>query len=182
MIGHRMTTVKVGFRIITEQRAVVDVDTLNIFQPTNHLLKRHFKLFGFREEVRAGREHGLWVGRRQWGSMPLRGSLRPSLILRVVRHPHARCRSSRAQTVLEPVPKVPVVSLGNDASSSSSMLPRGCWGILLHELLRVRPLSISRRRLYAVFDGKLFKYPFRRLLGFVSGNFSLGFLESLGHN
>jgi len=181
VFGHRMTTVKVGLLIIAEERTVIDVDTLDIFKSTYHLLKWHLKLFGLGEEVRAGREHRLWMGRRQRGSMSRLGRVRSSLILRGCRLRDGRNWTSRAQTVFEPVPGVPILSL-RDASSSSSILSCECWRIRLQELLCVRSLSISRCRLNTIFDSKFFQDPLSRLLGFVSRNFSLGFLEGLRRN
>jgi hypothetical protein len=58
-----MAIVEVGILVVTKERAVIDVDALNIFQAANHFLERHLVLFLLGEEIR-GREHRFWEGRR----------------------------------------------------------------------------------------------------------------------
>ena len=47
-----MPTVEVGLLAVTEERAVIDIDTLNIFQATNHFFEWHLGLFELGEEIR----------------------------------------------------------------------------------------------------------------------------------
>ncbi len=47
-----MATMEMSILVVTEERAVVDVNTLHNFQ-TTHFLERHVKLFGLGKEVRA---------------------------------------------------------------------------------------------------------------------------------
>ena len=47
-----MATVERSILVVTEERAVVDVNTLHIFQ-TTHVLGRHVKLFGLGKKVLA---------------------------------------------------------------------------------------------------------------------------------
>ncbi len=60
-----MAIVEVGFMVVIEERAVVDVDTLYFLQTTNHFLKWHFKLFGLGEEIWVATEHRLRMRWRQ---------------------------------------------------------------------------------------------------------------------
>lgn len=172
-----MATVERSILVVTEERAVIDVNTLYIFHTTN-VIERHVKLFGLGKEVRAGREKMLRMWRRQWRSLSLRSRRRSSMILHVFSYSNTRGGSSRDRTLLEPLFQVPVVSWG-EASSSTGDLACRCWSIGLHEFLRVRSLSIPRRGLNTIFDSKIFKDPFSGLLGFISSNFALCFLESL---
>lgn len=94
VIGHRMATVERSILVVTEERAVVDVNTLHNFQ-TTHFLEWHVKLFGLGKEVRAWRENMLQVWRRQWRSLPLRSRMRSSMILHVVSYSNTRGGSSR---------------------------------------------------------------------------------------
>jgi hypothetical protein len=89
-----MTAVEVVILVVTEDRAVINVNTLHIFQ-TAHLLEWHVELFGLRKEIWAGREHKLWMWRCQWRSLPLLSRMRSSWILHVVGHSDTWGRSWR---------------------------------------------------------------------------------------